>query len=48
MAPLVLIGITVALHRLFAGHRDGWAIAVVLAGVIVWSVLAAASRLLRE
>ncbi len=39
MAPLVLTGMTVALHRLFAKHRDGWAISVLLAGVIAWSSL---------
>ena len=39
MAPLVLTGITLALHRLFAKYRDGWAIAILLAGVIVWSSL---------
>jgi hypothetical protein len=39
MAPLVLTGITFALHRLFPKHRDGWAIAILLAGVIAWSSL---------
>ena len=39
MAPLVLTGMTVALHKLFASRRDGWAIAVLLAGVIAWIAL---------
>lgn len=42
MAPLVLTGITVALRSLFPKHRDGWAIAILLAGVIAWSSLWAA------
>ena len=37
--PLVLTGITVALHRLLANYRDGWATSMLLAGVIAWSSL---------
>jgi hypothetical protein len=39
MAPLVLTGMTVALHRLFAKYRDGWAIAILVAAVIAWCSL---------
>ena len=46
-APLVLSGVTVAVHRLFAKHRDGWAIAVLLAGIIALSSLSAAAWMLR-
>jgi len=42
IAPLVLAGMTLALHRLFSKHRDGWAIAILLAGVIAWCSLWAA------
>lgn len=39
ITPLLLTGITIALHRLFPKHRDGWAIAILLAGMIAWSVV---------
>ena len=34
MAPLVLGGITVAIHRLLRGHRNAWALSSLLAAVI--------------
>jgi len=39
IAPLVLSGITVAIHRLLRKHKDAWAISFLLAGVIALSSL---------
>jgi membrane protease YdiL (CAAX protease family) len=34
MAPIVLTGITVAVHRLVRGHRNAWALSALVAAVI--------------
>jgi hypothetical protein len=39
VAPLVLCGVTAAIHRMLRQHRNGWAISALLAGLIVTSIL---------
>ncbi len=42
VAPMVLGGITVAIHRLFRGRRDAWAFSALLAAVIAYGSLSIA------
>ena len=44
-APLVLAGITVALHRLFRRVRDAWALSMFVAGIIAIGSLVVAAWL---
>jgi hypothetical protein len=45
IVPLVLVGITAAIHWLLRQYRNSWATSALLAGVIVLSALYAAARL---
>jgi hypothetical protein len=40
-APLVLCGVTVAIHRLVRNCPNPWSISALLAGVIIWGALLA-------
>ena len=46
IAPLVLVAMTVAIHRLLRQYRDAWAISALLAAVIARSSLYAVAWML--
>lgn len=39
MAPLVLLGITVAIQRLLRGYTNAWTLAALMAGTIAFAAL---------
>lgn len=43
MAPVVLLGITVAIQRLLVGYKDAWALSALLAGIITFAALSLAA-----
>lgn len=45
MAPLILLGITVAIQRLLRGYKDAWALSALLAGIIAFAALSLAARM---
>jgi hypothetical protein len=44
-APLALLGITVAVHRLICGNQYAWGLSTIIAPLITWGTLLAATWL---
>jgi hypothetical protein len=41
MTPIVLCGVTAAIHRLLRGHRGAWPLSALLAPLVVFAALLA-------